>query len=180
MDNTIERRTLLKAAAIGVAGVAGATALGTLTGCSSGNGLDPQEDWLPLGTVVQTTDCVDTDVKYMIVARKPKISAVTVNDKSVTVDAGMYDYAVAVWPIGFLSDLSQKAYTGELKAIKKESISEVLFLGYQDTMEDRASELLGNADDAATADEILSDIYIELGNQAKEAATETSTDDSGE
>ena len=47
-------------------------------------------------------------------------------------------------------------------------------------MEDRASELLDNADDSATADEILSDIYIELGNQAKEAATETSTDDSGE
>lgn len=178
MDNTIERRTLLKAAAIGVAGAAGAAALGSLTGCSgSSSDLDPQEDWLPLGTVVQTTDCVDTDVKYMIVARKPRISAVTVNDKSVSVDAGMYDYAVAVWPIGFLSDLSQKAYTGELKAIKKESISEVLFVGYQDDMESQASSLLDDADDSAVADEILSDMYINLGDQVKNAASEESSED---
>lgn len=178
MNATIERRTLLKAAAMGATGLALAPALGALTGCS-GNDLDPQTDWLPLGTVIKTKDSADTDLEFMIVARKPRISSMILNGKTTNLDAGAIDYACVLWPVGFLSDLSQKTYTGELKVITKEEISEVLYPGYQDDLESQASNLYDAAEDSSTADEVLSDIYLTLADQAS-ANTGSSSEDSGE
>lgn len=164
------RRTFLKAAAAGAAGI---VAAGTLVGCSGGQDIDPAKDWLPLGSVVRLTSGEGTDICYMIATRRPRASRTTVQDRDVELDKGAYDYAGIVWPIGFLSDLSEHAYTGELMGFRKDMISEVLFVGYQDDLEERAKGLLDSASDGQVADEILSDLYNELGEQAKEARGES-------
>lgn len=78
-ENIVTRRNILKAGAV----AAGALALGTLSGCSSNDSENndanqvsiPDSGILPLGSVVQLKAFEGTELKHVVICRRPKVSS---------------------------------------------------------------------------------------------------------
>lgn len=150
MDNAITRRQALAAGAA----LAGTAALAGLTGCSPANQGWDGSSYLPIGTVVKLGACEGTDVKHMVMTRRPKLSATYSIDADGNVAknevTGIYDYALIVWPIGMYADVTTAARLLTITYANASDISEVLFMGYEDDYEKKAQAALESAREAGT------------------------------
>lgn len=158
----ISRRQLL-----GMAGVAGAGIVlaGTLGGCGSNNNLNIDTDYLPLGSVVKIKGDENNSIYRMIVCRRPIASKIKNSDgqwESAS-DKPIYDYGGIIWTIGFVSDLSDHTYTGEVVMFQRSDIEEVKFVGWQDDQEKEANKALTEGmNTTKTSPELLYDLGQKL------------------
>lgn len=149
---------------IGLASLAGAGVVlaGSLTGCASDNKLNLDTDYLPLGSVVKISGDAENSAYRMIVARRPIVSKYydnTTKSWKSAADKPIYDYAGLTWPLGFISDLSDHAYTSELVLFQHSEITEVPFVGWQNDQEKDANKALSAAmNSTKTSPEILYDL----------------------
>ncbi len=150
MDNAITRRQAL---AVGGA-LAGAAALAGLTGCSPANQGWDGSTYLPIGSVVKLKACEGTDVKHMVMTRRPKLSATYSIDSDGNLAknevTGTYDYALLTWPIGEYLDMGSIARILTETYCNTSDISEVLFIGYEDDIEKAARAALASARNTGT------------------------------
>lgn len=142
MSNAITRREAL---AMGGA-LAGAAALAPLTGCAPANQGWDGSTYLPIGSVVKLKAFASADVKHMVLTRRPKLSATYAVDANGTVATNevqdVYDYALLVWPVGFVNDITNGATMTDVTYANTSDISEVLFMGLQDDIEKSAQASL--------------------------------------
>lgn len=161
-ENT-ENRGVTRRAAIGMAAAGAAAAALGLAGCTLpwDKGGDQHSGYLPLGSVVMTSELAEAGIKLMIVSRRPLSDLPEGRTDP-------YDYAGMLWPIGRISNVSEPAWKGEIHLFDEEDIAEVLFKGYVDEDEERARTLL-NAATTGTSAYILSDQLGEMGDAASSA-----------
>lgn len=142
MNSTITRREALAMGGV----LAAAATLAPLTGCAPSNQGWDGNTYLPIGTVVKLNTFKSTDVKHMVITRRPKLSATYSYDADGNVVANkvedIYDYALLLWPIGFVSDLSRGANMVDVTYANTSDISEVLFMGLKDEVEKNAQAAL--------------------------------------
>lgn len=169
-ENIVTRRNILKAGAV----AAGALALGTLSGCSSNDSENndanqvsiPDSGILPLGSVVQLKAFEGTELKHVVICRRPKVSSGRElnSDGSIseTTEKKVFDYGVVQYPISFYSDLSDVGRDFETILITADMIASVVFVGYFDDREKQAGELIAQAGSDQTIDVILKDEMNEI------------------
>lgn len=172
----LSRRNMLKLSAV----AAGGLALAGLAGCASNeteseNITDvqiPESGILPLGSVVQLKSFEGTDIKHVIVARRPLVSSGHgYNDDGTWFDGAtskIYDYGVTIWPISFYSDLAQHNRDYETMLIDAKHISSVIFVGYIDDQETQAGQAIANAETDKDINDILGDQMQDLFKAANE------------
>lgn len=171
----LSRRNALKT--LGITALGAGAALGglSLTGCSGEQArkpedYDPQNEYLPLGSVVTLYADEGTEIKRMIVVRKPYITALATSPDATQPAAEdewqhPMDYGVVYWPIGFFSNLSDKEFHNEIVAIPREQIKEVLFAGYVDDQEEAAAKTLNdNLDSDQTGTALLSEQFADIAS----------------
>lgn len=134
MARAMTRRELFKDGLIAVAGAAAGSIATSAVAGADGSDDDWGEHLLPPGSVVTLKGNEGTDVKYMVVCRKPYATAVRKagKDKTQDVEGKVYDYALALWPFGFVSNLSDRGWGAEMVAADRSDITSVLFVGYRD------------------------------------------------
>lgn len=166
MSNAITRRQALAAGGA----LASAAALASLAGCSTPNQGWDGSTYLPIGTVVKLKACASTDVKHMVMTRRPKVSAICSLDANGNVTKtetnDVYDYALLIWPIGTYSDQASETCLTDITYANTSDISEVLFMGYQDEVEKSAQAVLESSRSAGTdaADALNNLLGTEFGH----------------
>lgn len=166
---TVTRRAAL-GAAVGAVGAASALAF---SGCGAKNCGWDGSSYLPIGSVVRLKAYASTDVMHVVITRRPKVSQTFTRSDDGTLEgsavAGVYDYALLLWPIGVFSDFAQQPGRTDTTFANADEISEVLFMGYEDDAEKSAEEALASSKGSGTTcAEALLDLVKELAGKKEE------------